>query len=157
MNTGQYLSRLRSVYISMLSGVIAIALISYFFLKPTNGIATGQSLYVMLGFTTGIFFLLLYLLLNKQKNREAANYKKLSEKLIAFQNNYVTVLAMLLGPALLNFILFGIGGPFMNYYVGLFFLTILGTRFPSVSHVSKCLQLSQKESTQLIDKQSKLF
>ncbi len=157
MNSTKYLSRLRSVYLSMLTGAGAVALISSFFLKPANGVATGQSLYVMLGFSVSIFFFLLYMLMNKQKNREASEYKLLPDKLMAFQNSYMTVLSFLTGPALMNFILYGIGGPMINFYIGLFFLLLLGTRFPSVQHISKSLQLSQKETEQLSNSQFKIF
>lgn len=157
MNSAKYISGLRSIFLAMLLGLMVIACISYLFLKPANGIAPGQSLYVMLGFSVGIFMLLLYALLNKQKNQDASQQKTLSDKLIAFQNNYMILASMLLGPGLMNFVLYGIGGPIINFYIGLFFLTILATRYPSVQLISRLLQLPPKEVSQLNDDQYKIY
>ncbi|HUH75287.1 MAG TPA: hypothetical protein VLZ75_12910 [Chitinophagales bacterium] len=157
MTSRQYLLRLKSVFFSILLTALLIGAISYFMLQPSNGLANGQSLYFMMGFGIAIFCLLLYILLNKQKNQEAAEFPKLSDKLIAFQNNYLTSISLLLAPTLVNFILYGIGGPMFNFYIGLFLTGLLAGRFPTITLLSKSLELKEKDIKNLQEDQFKLI
>ncbi len=148
--------RLKSVYFSILLAAILIGSIAYFMLQPSNELANGQSLYFMMGFAATIFCLLMYILLNKQKNEEATQYPLLSDKMMAFQNNYMTTLSLLLAPAILNYILYGVGGPVFNFYLGLFLSGLLAGRFPSVNLISKSLNLKDADIKNLQEDQFKL-
>lgn len=157
MTSRQYLLRLKSVFFSIIFAAILVGGLSFYMLHPFNGLANGQSLYFMMGFAATIFSLLLFLLLNKQKNQEATEHKILSDKLMAFQNGYLTTTSLLLGPAILNHILYGIGGPTSNFYMGLFLTVILLSRFPSINIIANSLGLKEKDIQSLKDDHFKII
>jgi hypothetical protein len=157
MTSKQYLLKLQTRFISVFITAILVGALCYFVLQPANGMAYGQSLYFMMGFAATVFCLLLFMLLNKQKNQEATELPKLSDKLIAFQNNYLTSLSLLLGPCIVNFFLYGVGGPKFNYYLGLFFISLLITRFPRINLISNSLELKEKDIKSLNNENFKII
>ena len=157
MTSKQYLLRLKTVFLSFFIASISIGAIAYFMLQPFNGQGDGQSFYFMMGFAAAIFCLLLFILMNKQKNHEASEHRILSDKLMAFQNNYLTTLSLLIGPIILNYILYGIGGPIFNFYIGLFMTGLLAARFPRIQMVSNSLNLKEVDENKLKNESYKII
>lgn len=157
MTSQQYINKLQSLHIAMTLGAILLGIVCYFVLKPANGMAQGQSLFVMVGCSASIFFFLMFALLQKQKMEDARQQKLLKDKLISFQNSYMVILSMLLGPAMLNFMLYGLGGPAFNLVLGSIFTAFLSSRFISRERLSVWLKLNKIEVEQFINTQTSIF
>lgn len=157
MTYQQYIKRLQSVHISMILGAALLGIVSFFILKPTNGMTQGQSLFVMIGSSTSIFFLMLFALLQKQKIEISSQQKLIKDKLISFQNAYMMILSMLFGPAILNFMLYGLGGPSFNLILGIAFSSLLSTRYISEERLKIWLKFTDKEIKQTSDSKNSVF
>lgn len=151
MNKTPFLRRLRVIHLALTTGILLTAFISYMYLKPGSGIAGGQSFYLMAGLATAFFMAVLSLLLYKQKTRDAALEKTLADKLEAYQNGYIITLAMIEGPALLNLVLYGVGGPDANFYVAIALLLLLVGRYPGSTRIADELKLTMQEK-ELLEK-----
>lgn len=157
MTSEKYLTQLKVSFWVTLSFTMGIGLIAYYILKPSNPMGEVLSIYVMIGLFIGVFTFLVYLLLNKQKSQEAAQFKFLSDKLIFYKKSIKLINTILVSPAILNFLLFGLGGPIFNFYIGLFFLGILGTKYPTIQRLTRFLSLNQKETHLLESSNYKIF
>lgn len=157
MTSQQYISKLQSLHIAMSLGALLLGIVCYFVLKPANGMTQGQSLFVMVGCSASIFFFLMFALLQKQKIEETRQQKVLKDKLISFQNSYMVILSMILGPALLNFMLYGLGGPTFNLILGGIFTALLCSRYISRDRLIEWLKLNKKEVEQFNQTQTSIF
>lgn len=145
MNTSDYISKLRLNYYSIIIVLVVIAIFSIFFIEAINEPEKLESLFAIFGVFVAIFFSLVYLIYQKQKYQEAKVKKSLSIKLVGFHRDYMTFLLLLSAPAVINLILYGTGTFMLNLILGIFFITLVVTRFPNTTLLTKSLSLKKNE------------